>query len=613
SLCFSGFPLPLLCFVRNFRSSATMTAAELGIQSSYPNGAGDSQANGGLASAAAAEKKKARDSERRRRRRKQKKNNKRSSAPAEEAGDESDGFEGGAEGDAKENSDPRPQVEVSVEVEYVPEKADVEESFLEDFKSVLEKFSFQDAASAEDDDKKDEAAGNAAAKKKGDSDSEEEEQEAQQKEKGLSNKKKKLQRRMKIADLKQICSRPDVVEVWDATAADPKILVFLKSYRNTVPVPRHWCQKRKFLQGKRGIEKQPFQLPDFIAATGIEKIRQAYIEKEDSKKLKQKQRERMQPKMGKMDIDYQVLHDAFFKYQTKPKLTTLGDLYFEGKEFEVKLREMKPGMLSRELKEALGMPDGAPPPWLINMQRYGPPPSYPQLKIPGLNAPIPPGASFGYHPGGWGKPPVDEYGRPLYGDVFGVQQQEQLNYEEEPVDRSKHWGDLEEEEEEEEMEEEEEEEEEMEEEELEAGMQSVDSLSSTPTGVETPDVIDLRKQQRKEPEKPLYQVLEEKEERIAPGTLLGTGHTYVLGAQEKMGAKRVDLLRGQKSDKVDVTIQPEELEVMDDVLAAKYEEAREEEKLRNQKEDFSDMVAEAANKRKRKEKEGKSKKKDFKF
>jgi hypothetical protein len=29
-----------------------------------------------------------------------------------------------------------------------------------------------------------------------------------------------------------------------------------------------------FWQGKRGIEKQPFQLPDFIAATGIEKIRQ---------------------------------------------------------------------------------------------------------------------------------------------------------------------------------------------------------------------------------------------------------------------------------------------------------------------------------------------------
>lgn len=34
--------------------------------------------------------------------------------------------------------------------------------------------------------------------------------------------------------------------------------------------------------------------------------------------------------------------------------------------------------------------------------------------------PIPQGAQWGYHPGGWGKPPVDEYNQPLYGDVFGI-------------------------------------------------------------------------------------------------------------------------------------------------------------------------------------------------
>ncbi|KAF7150985.1 hypothetical protein RHSIM_Rhsim02G0123600 [Rhododendron simsii] len=613
--------------------------------------------------------KKSRETERRRRRKQKKKNNKASQQQRQPsvAADDSDENSADDNDSAKENGDPLKAIE-QVEVEYVPEKAELYGDFDEEFRMVFEKFSFKGPVESEENEKKDETAASAASKKKADSDSEEEEQDAQQKDKGVSNKKKKLQRRMKIAELKQISTRPDVVEVWDATASDPKLLVFLKSYRNTVPVPRHWCQKRKFLQGKRGIEKQPFQLPDFIAATGIEKIRQvclqlfslclrhfivmslivsmavllfktaalsvnglnyqgcpfahlkkypvAYIEKEDSKKLKQKQRERMQPRMGKMDIDYQVLHDAFFKYQTKPKLTAHGDLYHEGKEFEVKLREMKPGMLSQELKEALGMPEGAPPPWLINMQRYGPPPSYPHLKIPGLNAPIPPGASFGYHPGGWGKPPVDEFGRPLYGDVFGVQQQDQPNYEEEPVDKTKHWGDLEEEEEEEE----EEVEEPLEEEELEDGIQSVDSLSSTPTGVETPDVIDLRKQQRKEPEKPLYQVLEEKEEKIAAGTLLGTTHTYVIGtgtgAQDKAAAKRVDLLKGQKSDRVDVTLQPEELELMDNVLPAKYEEAREEEKLRSQREDFSDMVAENEKKRKRKmqEKEGKSsKKRDFKF
>jgi splicing factor 3B subunit 2 len=44
-------------------------------------------------------------------------------------------------------------------------------------------------------------------------------------------------------------------------------------------VPRHWCYKRKYLQGKRGIEKAPFELPDFIRATGIEDMRAALQEK----------------------------------------------------------------------------------------------------------------------------------------------------------------------------------------------------------------------------------------------------------------------------------------------------------------------------------------------
>lgn len=69
------------------------------------------------------------------------------------------------------------------------------------------------------------------------------------------------------------------------------------------------------------------------------------------------------------------------------------------------------------------MTEGGPPPWLFNMQRFGPPPSYPALKIPGVNAPIPPGAQYGMHLGGWGKPPLDEFGRPLYGDVFGTSEE----------------------------------------------------------------------------------------------------------------------------------------------------------------------------------------------
>lgn len=78
-------------------------------------------------------------------------------------------------------------------------------------------------------------------------------------------------------------------------------------------VPRHWCFKRKYLQGKRGIEKPPFNLPDFIKRTGIMEMRASLQDKDESKTLKAKMRERARPKLGKIDIDYQKLHDAFFK------------------------------------------------------------------------------------------------------------------------------------------------------------------------------------------------------------------------------------------------------------------------------------------------------------
>lgn len=64
----------------------------------------------------------------------------------------------------------------------------------------------------------------------------------------------------------------------------------------------------------------------------------------------------------------QVLYDAFFKHQRKPRMTALGELYYEGKEYEARLEHLRPGVLSPELREALGMTESSPPPWLVNMQ-----------------------------------------------------------------------------------------------------------------------------------------------------------------------------------------------------------------------------------------------------
>ena len=83
----------------------------------------------------------------------------------------------------------------------------------------------------------------------------------------------------------------------------------------------------------------------------------------------------------------------------------------------------------------------SPPPWLWMQQRYGPSPSYPNLRIPGLNSPIPPGCQYGNHAEGWGRPPVDEQGRPLYGDVFGTYKEEKEATKINP-EEVKLWGEL---------------------------------------------------------------------------------------------------------------------------------------------------------------------------
>mmetsp|Transcript_25215 Transcript_25215/g.28042 ORF Transcript_25215/g.28042 Transcript_25215/m.28042 type:complete len:536 (-) Transcript_25215:99-1706(-) len=456
---------------------------------------------------------------------------------------------------AREASQEAKPVE-DVEVEYVTENPledmDEENTAYADFAKVFAHFDAKD----EDEDMEEQ----------NNSDSEGEED--GEDEKLISNKQKRLKKRLDIAILKQLVTRPDLVEIWDCSAADPWLLLHFKSLRNSVPVPRHWCQKRKYLQGKRGIEKPPFELPEFIQKTGIMRVRDA-SGAGGSAGLRQSARDRMNPKMGRLDIDYQVLHDAFFRYQTKPQMTRFGDLYYEGKEFELKVQEKRPGVLNEALTKALGMPPGAPPPWLINMQRVGPPPSYPKLKIPGLNAPIPDNAVWGFGPGQWGKPPVDELGRPLYGDVFGVGQPEAPPIATAPIQRSK-WGILPDDYSSSE------EEEELEGDDVDMGVDDDDMK-----GMETPITSSIQPPQPPMPPPPsetpqppepkqLYQVLEQKDTSVGD-EFLGSSHTYKIDKKKK--DNRVDIIRSKKTDEFDVTLDPEDLQLSEAELKKKYEKA----------------------------------------
>ena len=211
----------------------------------------------------------------------------------------------------------------------------------------------------------------------------------------------KEQGQSSLADLKSKAPYPEVVEPWDTNASDPELLIHFKCMPNTVPVPIHWAQNGKYLQSQRGKVRKPYKLPDYIEATGISRIR--LIELPVHISLQQKTRRRMRPKLGRTDIDYQILYDAFFKYQTKKRLTKLGEVYYEGKETDKRMSKFRPGKLSRNLRNALGISSSTIPPFVQNMQRYGPPPAYPFLKIPGVNIPDD-DASAMATPGLWEEP-----------------------------------------------------------------------------------------------------------------------------------------------------------------------------------------------------------------
>jgi len=435
--------------------------------------------------------------------------------------------------------------------------------------------------------------------------------------------------KLSIAELKALVKKPELVEWTDTSAPDPRLLVSIKSHRNVVPVPGHWSLKREYLSSKRGVEKPPFALPKFIQETGIAEMRDAVLEKQAEASLKQKQRERVQPKMGKLDIDYQKLYEAFFRRQTKPELTRYGEVYYEGKEYETNLRHLRPGELSEELKEALNIPPGAPPPWLINQQRFGPPPSYPALKIPGLNAPPPPGGQWGFHPGGYGKPPVDEYNRPLYGgDIFGVLQPQNNQQMGEPVEKTL-WGELrpEEDTEEEESEEDEDEDEDDDEAGLEtpSGLETPGGMTSTvPSEFGGPESIGgeftLRKQRRGT----------ETEESTAPRSAYQVLPEHSIRAQGFFGGERVyDLKAAQqnlpvlgeennrrkrKAGDVDVSVDVDALARDDklnkDELKKQYEAQRKAEAQGQwgtiDQDDLSAMIADESRKRLKKDEEKRS-------
>ena len=285
-----------------------------------------------------------------------------------------------------EPSDQEPSIDISID-----------NPLFEQFQSIFNKFNNNNNDKSElnetkeisktNEDTHDVNSQSSSSEEDSDDDSEEEETSF----KKLSKRQLRIQNKIPLGKLKSFSKNPQIVDIHDVDSKDPYLLISIKSQANIIPIPINWSFKRDYLSSKRGIEKLPFQLPKYIQSTGISEMR-SIDEDQKSSTLRQKQRERIQPKLGKLDLDYEKLYNAFYKFQTKPRLFPYGEIFEEGKESNdeliSKIMKIKPGIISKNLRIALGMPSDdmtIPPAWITIMKDIGKPPSYKDLIIPGLD------------------------------------------------------------------------------------------------------------------------------------------------------------------------------------------------------------------------------------
>ncbi|KAK6090897.1 hypothetical protein P3W45_000142 [Vairimorpha bombi] len=219
------------------------------------------------------------------------------------------------------------------------------------------------------------------------------------KEKMNKKTKKKLYREMLYNNLIKESSFPHLVEIEDVKCEDPIFYTKLKNVYKIVPVIKRWKSKQIF---PVNYKKKEYSIPTCIINTGLDLLRYNLIQMKKDQTDKTKYMEKMFPKLGKSAINPQKLYECFHKNILSPFLYEYGDVFDFTWEHERK--RYLPGVIDDELKKVLGMDEFSPPPWLFKMQKIGLPPSYPDIKVPGVNANIPPGCKYGYEPNGWGKP-----------------------------------------------------------------------------------------------------------------------------------------------------------------------------------------------------------------
>nr|BAS01884.1 mRNA splicing factor 3bA [Amorphochlora amoebiformis] len=147
---------------------------------------------------------------------------------------------------------------------------------------------------------------------------------------------------------------PQLLTIVDTKSKFKELVIYMKDYYKMVDIPEIWKSKKKYLIGNKN------------------KINKVNISKEISIPSDLKK---------KGSVEYKNFYKYFKSIETINNLYTFGEYYIEGNENIRSVNSYYPGILSRKLRNALGISTDAYPPWINQFLKYGLPPSYPNLDV----------------------------------------------------------------------------------------------------------------------------------------------------------------------------------------------------------------------------------------
>merc|ERR1712032_67859 len=132
----------------------------------------------------------------------------------------------------------------------------------------------------------------------------------------LSKRKNRVASRPSLVSLKQLSPKAEKVFSFDTTAEDPHTLLYLKSVFDSREVPTNWNRRQCKIMTLCNLSTL-FALPFFLLSTGVNAIRNR--DSHDINNTSYSRKNRIRPKSLRIQLNYDVLRDVFFKYQFKPK------------------------------------------------------------------------------------------------------------------------------------------------------------------------------------------------------------------------------------------------------------------------------------------------------